>query len=154
VPGPGDDVFLAAAASAGRRAAGSGAGTAALGVVSACPAPGCRPPGPAAGDTGRGGDPGLPWAACQRALRPGGLLAVITAAVRHPGWAGQLIAHARAAGLVYAQHVIVLHAALGDDGLLSSSPQLAVRVTSAGPLHLPVHTDLLLFARPGGTRHD
>lgn len=125
VPGPEDEAFLAAAASAGRRAARSGAGTAALAVVTACPVPGCRPPGPAAVDTGAGGDPGLPWAACQRALGPGGLLAVITAAVRDPGWAGQLIAHARAAGLVYAQHVIALHAPLRDDRLR--------RTTSAFP---------------------
>ena len=122
VPGPEDGVFLAAAASAGRRAATCGAGTAALAVVTACPVPGCRPPGPAAGDTGPERDPGLPWAACQRGLGPGGLLAVITAAVRHPGWAGQLIAHARAAGLVYAQHVIALHAPIHDDRLLSPPP--------------------------------
>jgi hypothetical protein len=156
VPGPEDDVFLAAAASTGRRAARSGAGTAALAVVTACPAPGCPPPGPAAGDTGPDGDPGLPWAACQRALGPGGLLAVITAAVRNPGWAGQLIAHARAAGLVYAQHVIALHAPLRDDRLLSPPPPqpCASSASPAETRHLPVHTDLLLFARPGGARHD
>jgi hypothetical protein len=156
VPGPEDDVFLAAAASAGRRAARSGAGAAALAVVTACPVPGCRPPGPAAGDTGPDRDPGLPWAACQRALRPGGLIAVITAAVRNPGWAGQLIAHARAAGLVYAQHVIALHAPIHDDRLLSPPPPqpCASAVGPAETLHLAVHTDLLLFARPGGARHD
>ena len=156
VPGPEDEVFLAAAASAGRRAATSGAGTAALAVATACPAPGCRPPGPAAGDTGQDRDPGLPWAACQRALRPGGLLAVITAAVRHPGWAGQLVAHARAAGLVYAQHVIAVHAPLHDDRLLSLPPPQPC-ASAAGPAetrHLPVHTDLLLFAQPGDTSHD
>ena len=156
VPGPEDDVFLAAAASVGRRAARSGAGTAALAVVTACPVPGCRPPSPAAGDTGRGGDPGLPWAACQRALGPGGLLAVITAAVQNPGWAGQLIAHARAAGLVYAQHVIALHAPLHDDRLLSPRPPqpCASAASPAETRHLPVHTDLLLFVQPGGARHD
>ncbi len=156
VPGPEDDVFVAAAASAGRAAARSGAGTAALAVVTACPVPGCRPPGPAAGDTGRGGDPGLPWAACQRALGPGGLLAVVTAAARHPGWPGQLIAQARAGGLVYVQHVIALHAPLRDDRLLSPPPPQP-RAPAASPAetrHLPVHTDLLLFARPGGARHD
>jgi len=151
VPGPEDEVFLAAAAGAGRRAARSGAGAAALAVVTACPVPGCRPPAPAGvGDA----DPGLPWAACQRALRPGGLLAVITAAVRHPGWAGQLIAHARAAGLVYAQHVIALHAPICDDHLLS--PQAQPVGAPAGPAdtgHLPVHTDLLLFTKPGDTSH-
>jgi hypothetical protein len=154
-PRPGDEVFLAAAAGAGRRSAGHGGSSlAALGVVSACPEPACRPPGLVAGDANGGGDPGLPWPACQRVLRPGGLLAVITAAVWRPGWSGQLIAHARAAGLMYVQHVIVLHAALGDDRLLSSWPQLAARATPADSLHLPVHTDLLLFAQPGGPRHD
>jgi hypothetical protein len=149
-------VFLAAAASAGRRAAGSGAGTAALAVVTACPVPGCRPPGLAADDTGKDRYRGLPWAACQRALCPGGLLAVITAAVRHPGWAGQLIAHARDAGLVYAQHVIVLHAPLHDDRLLSPpAPQPCASAASpAETRHLPVHTDLLLFVNLGGARHD
>ena len=155
VPGPEDEVFLAAAASAGRRAARSGAGTAALAVVTACPVPGCQPPGPAAGDAGADRDPGLPWASCQRALRPRGLLVVITAAVRHPGWAGQLIAHARAAGLVYAQHVIALHAPLHDDHLLSPWPQAAAAPTGpAETRHLPVHTDLLLFVKPRGARHD
>jgi hypothetical protein len=156
VPGPEDEVFLTAAASADRRAATSGAGTAALAVITACPAPGCRPPGPAAGDTGQDRDPGLPWAACRRALRPGGLLAVITAAVRHPGCAGQLVAQARAAGLVYAQHVIALHAPLHDDRLLSP-PQQQPCASAAGPAetrHLPVHTDLLLFVQPGDKSHD
>jgi hypothetical protein len=157
VPGPEDEVFLAAAASAGRRAAGPGcAGAAALAVVSACPVPGCRLPGTAAGDTGPDRDPGQPWAACQRALGPGGLLAVITAAVRHPGWAGQLIAHARAVGLVYAQHVIALHAPLHGDRLLSPPPPqpCASAASPAETRHLPVHTDLLLFVQPGGARHD
>jgi len=156
VPGRGDEAFLAAAASTGRRAARSGAGSAALAVVAACPVPGCRPPGKAADDTGPDRDPGLPWAACQRALRPGGLLAVITAAFRDPGWAGQLIAHARTAGLVYAQHVIALHAPLHDDRLLSPPPPqpCASAASPAQTRHLPVHTDLLLFAQPGGACHD
>jgi hypothetical protein len=152
-PGPGDEVLLAAAVRAGRRADGpAAAAAAALAVVTACPAPGCRPPGPAGAGSA---DLGLPWAACCRALRPGGLLAVLTTAARHPGWAGQLIAHARAAGLVYAQHVVVLHAPVRDDHLLSPWPQPAP--ASAGPAdtrHLPVHTDLLLFAPPGGPRLD
>jgi hypothetical protein len=95
-------------------------------------------------------------AACQRALGPGGLLAVITAAVANPGWAGQLIAQARAAGLVYAQHVIALHAPLRDDRLLSPPPPqpCASAASPAQTRHLPVHTDLLLLARPGGTCHD
>jgi len=147
-------VFLAAATRAGRRAADpaehGGTGAADLAVICACPAPGCRAPGPVASRSGGDNDPGLPWAACQRALRPGGLLAVITTAVWHPGWAGQLIAHARAAGLMYAQHVIALHAALSDDRLLSPpapQPGAPAAASPADTRHLPVHTDLLLFAQ-------
>lgn len=50
---------------------------------------------------------------------------MIATTVRHPGGAGQLIAHARAAGLVYAQHVVALHAPVRDDHLLSPWPQPA-----------------------------
>ena len=53
------------------------------------------------------------YAACQRVLRPGGVLVVITACTPgRPGWAdpGEAIACARAAGLIYAQHIIALHA--------------------------------------------
>ncbi len=160
-PRPGDEVFLAAAAGAGRRAVGpaghGGTGTADLAVTCACPAPWCRPPGPAGGRSGEDADPGLPWPACQRMLRPGGLLAVITADVWHPGSAGQLIAHARAAGLVYVQHIVAVHALLGEDRLLSPPvphPAAQAAAIPADTRHLPVHTDLLLFAQPGGTRHD
>jgi hypothetical protein len=156
-PAPGDEAFLAAAASTGRRAAGSAAGTAALAVVTACPVPDCRPHGPAADGSGGDTDPHLPWAACRRALRPGGMLAVITAAVQQPRWAIQVIAHARAAGLVYVQHVVALHAALCEDRLLSPCAPLPGSAPAASPgqlTHLPVHTDLLLFVQPGGTRHD
>ena len=164
-PGRGDEVFLAAAAGAGRRGAGpdvpppgghcgDGTGAAALAVVTACPPPWCRPPAPAGAD---GTDSGLPWAACQRVLRSGGLLAVITTTVRRPGWAGQLIAHARSAGLVYVQHVVAVHAALGEDRLLSPpAPHPAAQAVAspADTRHLPVHTDLLLFGQPGDTSHD
>ena len=126
-------------------------------MICACPAPGCREPGPAAGRSGGGTGPGLPWAACKRVLRPGGLLAVITTTVRRPGWAGQLIAHARSAGLVYVQHVVAVHAALGEDRLLSPPvphPAAQAVASPADTRHLPVHTDLLLFGQPGDTSHD
>lgn len=89
--------------------------------------------------------------------RPGGLLAVITAVVRRPGWAGQLIAQARAAGLVYVQHFVAVHALFGEDRLLSlpvPHPAAQAAASPADTRHLPVHTDLLLFAQPGGPRHD
>ena len=58
-------------------------------------------------------DPGVLYAACQRVLRPGGVLAVITASTPRPGGLrddpGKVISRARAAGLVYAQHIVALH---------------------------------------------
>jgi hypothetical protein len=92
-----------------------GAGQAALAIAGgggpaparACPA--ARSPGggaPAAG-------PGVLYAACQRVLRPGGVLAVITASTPCPGGLrddpGEAITQARAAGLIYAQHIVALH---------------------------------------------
>ena len=59
-------------------------------------------------------DPGVLYAACQRVLRPGGVLAVITASTPGPGGLrddpGEVISRARAAGLIYAQHIVALHA--------------------------------------------
>ena len=45
-----------------------------------------------------------------RALRPGGTLAVITAGP-DPAHPGAVTAAARAAGFVYAQHIVLLYAA-------------------------------------------
>jgi hypothetical protein len=63
-------------------------------------------------------DPGVLYAACQRVLRPGGVLAVITASTPCPGGLrddpGEAITRARAAGLVYAQHIVALHAPIGS----------------------------------------
>ncbi|HEY7146971.1 MAG TPA: hypothetical protein VH637_22220 [Streptosporangiaceae bacterium] len=125
------------------------AGQAALAITAACATPGCPPPG---GDADPRTDPGVLYAACQRALRPGGLLAVITAAARQPGWPGQVIAHARAAGLIYAQHIIALHAPIRGSRLhppdpgAPALPQLAAAMAGR---HLPAHSDLLVFAAPG-----
>jgi hypothetical protein len=174
VPLPGDAVFKAAAAAAARRvtspaaaqcprrgrdaapacgpalacslaplrAAVGSARLVALAVVTDCP--GC----------GQGAATGpLLYAACRRLLRPGGLLAVVTSAARDPRRAGQVIADARAAGLVYTQHVIAVHAPVDGDRLTSPWPAQGAG-TASDLTHLPVHTDLLLFARPEGTAHD
>ncbi len=50
-------------------------------------------------------------------LAPGGVLAVITASTAAcddtlTDLAGQVVASARAAGLVYAQHIVLVHAAI------------------------------------------
>ena len=120
-------------------------GQAALAVAGFC-RPGCC----AASCDGQDG--GLLLAACERVLRPGGVLAVITAVngVGAPpdGQAGAAVAAARAAGLVYAQHIVLVHAAIDGDRL---DPGPAV-----GPAALPggtaVHSDLLVFTKPGGPR--
>ena len=127
VPGAGCAALAAAAARTGRRVLGiaaspggqpggasCAAGQAALAVTvfsGALPASGTA-----------AGEPVL-YAACQRALRPGGVLAVI-AARPAPGQIPDLshaVACARAAGFVYAQHIVLLHAAV-DGGQLRPFP--------------------------------
>jgi hypothetical protein len=120
------------------------AGQAAL-AITGCHGPGCcSPPEP------RGADhPALLYAACQRLLAPGGVLAVITAspapAGQHADVAGHTVAAARAAGLVYAQHIVLVHAAIDDD-------HLATEPAATGPAGLAghhIHSDLLVFTKPG-----
>jgi hypothetical protein len=134
------------------------AGQAALAITAACATPGCPPPGPGSSGAGHGADPGVLYAACQRVLRPGGLLTVITAAAREPGWPGEVIAHARAAGLVYTQHIIAVHAAIRGSRLhlppAPDTPALHPPPGAVASPHLPAHSDLLVFANPGGPRHD
>jgi hypothetical protein len=170
IPGTGCAALTAAAASTGRRV---------LGVTAGLPgplAPACRgtaAPGapPSAGrDSGHaalavtlsrhglpadGVDAGeaAPYAACHRVLRPGGVLAVL-AGCPAPGGIPDLalaVACARAAGLVYAQHIILLHAAI-TGGQLRPFP--GPRPGPPGVQHDPpgarIHTDLLIFTKPGG----
>jgi hypothetical protein len=129
------------------------AGQAAL-AITGCHGPGCCAGGPEPG--GEDG-PGVLHAACVRVLRPGGVLGVIPAspAVAPDGQladlTGQAVASARAAGLVYAQHIVLVHAAIRDG-------QLAPDPAAGGAAGLPggcrVHSDLLIFTKPGGPRHD
>jgi hypothetical protein len=97
------------------------------------------------------------YAACERVLRPGGVLAVITASTPRPGGLrddpGEVIAAARAAGLIYAQHIVALHAAI-TGGQLTPGPRAAARPDeTAGPpaVHARIHSDLLVFTKPRGT---
>jgi hypothetical protein len=60
---------------------------------------------------------------------------------------GLAVASARAAGLAYAQHIILVRAVIRDDHL-----DPGVRPAPAGPESgRRIHTDLLLFTKPGGT---
>ena len=170
---PGD---LVAAARAGLPAvteAAAAAGRPVLGLVPG-PAPVLHRPGgpaalpppgdPAAGTAGlavagccgqrQGGqpaeDPGPVFAACERVLRPGGVLAVITGPAAPggttAGTAGSVVAAARAAGLVYAQHIVLVRAGIDGDRLAPAAPGTG----SAAPGGSPVHDDLLVFTKPGG----
>jgi hypothetical protein len=102
-------------------------------------------------------DPGVLYAACQRVLRPGGVLAVITASTPGPGGLrddpGEVISRARAAGLVYAQHIVALHVPVtGSQIAPAPGPGGAARPGEvAGPaaVHARVHSDFLVFTQPG-----
>ena len=139
----------AGCAQAGQAAlAVTGCGGAAL--PGACPAA-----SPGAGEPADG--PGVLYAACQRVLRPGGVLAVITASTPCPGGLrddpGEAISRARAAGLVYAQHIVALHAPISGSQI-TPRPDAAARPEEAAgpaPAHVRIHSDLLVFTKPGGT---
>jgi hypothetical protein len=56
----------------------------------------------------------------------------------------------RAAGLIYTQHIIALHAPIRDGRLRRPASPPAPHGERGGMtgLHLPAHSDLLLFATP------
>lgn len=121
--------------------ASAGAGRAALAVTVAGPPAG----GPQAGEA-------APYTDCQQALRPGGILAVI-AGRPAPGQVPDLslaVARARAAGLIYAQHIILIHARI-DGGHLRPLPGLRLAAPSppGGPPAAGIHSDLLILTKPG-----
>jgi hypothetical protein len=124
------------------------AGQAALVITGGAePSPPC-PGEPAA-------DPGVLFAACQRVLRPGGVLAVITASTPRPGGLrddpGEVISRARAAGLIYAQHIVALHAPI-TGGQITPAPGDAARlgeVAGLAAVHARAHSDFLVFTQPG-----
>jgi len=128
------------------------AGTAAL-AIAGWRGPGCCGQEP---DAEPVEDRGPVFAACERVLRPGGVLAVITspAAPGGPlvgtfgsaGAAGSVVAAARAAGLVYVQHIVLARAAIDGDRLTPAAPGTG----PATPGGSPVHDDLFVFTKPGG----
>ena len=118
-------------------------GQAALAVAGCC-SPGCCA---ASGQDGQ--DIGLLFAACERVLRPGGVLAVIAGPADGATFndtAGNVVAAARAAGLVYTQHIVLVRAEIDGDRLVPAAP----RTGAAAPGGSPVHDDLLVFTKPGG----
>ena len=121
-------------------------GQAALAVAGCCSSGCCASPGTSRQDEQ---DTGLLYAACEQVLRPGGVLAVI-AGPSAPGGtltdtAGSVTAAARAAGLVYAQHIVLVRAAIDGDRLIPAAPGTG----AAAPGGSQVHDDLLVFTKPG-----
>jgi hypothetical protein len=90
------------------------------------------------------------------ALRPGGhLLAALTVSDWGGNHASTVITAARAAGLLYHQHLLALRGPLPEgepraepDTAASTAPQLI------DGRHVPTHTHLLMFATPGGEDRD
>ena len=115
-------------------------GQAALAVAGCC-SPGCCASG--------GREAGLLFAACERVLRPGGVLAVIAGPAAPDtltDTAGSVTAAARAVGLVYAQHIVLVRAEIDGDRLAPAAPGAG----AAAPGGSQVHDDLLVFTKPGG----
>jgi hypothetical protein len=151
VPGPGCPALAAAAASTGRRVLDiadqdgqpGDASCAALVVTAFSAAPPARDT--AACQTAL-------HAACQRALRPGGILAII-AGRPAPGQIPDLahaVASARAAGLIYVQHIILIHAAINGGRLRPFPGQPAKPCPGGSPPGTRIHADLLVLTKPGG----
>ena len=177
IPAAGTGALLSAAAAAGRRVLGLFPGPAACHAASSRldqdlgPArrplaqaragglgllleAGCPEAGQAAlAITGRGGpgDGGELYAACERVLRPGGVLAVLTASTPRPGGLRD-----DPGGLIYAQHIVALHAAITGGQLTPGPPGAARPDEAAGPpaVHACVHSDLLVFTKPGKEPRD
>jgi hypothetical protein len=88
------------------------------------------------------------YAACARALRPGGILVVLNAPASAPGvGSAAALAAARAAGLVYVQHVIALRVPLAGGQLIPP----AGAAPPPGAVCARVHSDVLVLSKPGGT---
>jgi len=60
--------------------------------------------------------------------------------------AGQVVAGARAVGLVYLQHIVVVDAVVADDSI--EIPE-ALGPVGEGVVHVRVHRDVLVFTTPG-----
>jgi DNA modification methylase len=100
------------------------------------------------------------YAACQRVLKPGGFLVLVTKDMRAKGalrnLAGDTVALCERAGLAYWQHVIALLATIRDDQLIgrpSFWQTLQIRKARARGehTHLVCHEDVLVFRRPAAT---
>ncbi|WP_146259218.1 hypothetical protein [Streptomyces tateyamensis] len=87
-----------------------------------------------------------------RALTPGGVLVVTTRQSSGQEAAGQLVAQARAAGLVYLQHIVVAEGVVKEQQLPTAASHrsgCACHFPQVNPgRHLLAHHDLLVFTKP------
>ena len=75
---------------------------------------------------------------------PGCLAVALPPAMANDGLPGGLVARARATGLIYLQHLVVVDAAVAGDTIQASQ-----RAVPNGPaVHLRVHRDVLIFTQP------
>ena len=101
------------------------------------------------------------YAGCLAVLRPGGLMVTVTKNMRRAGrlvdLAGITVRLAHQAGFVYLQHVVALLGAVRDGALVAHPSFWQLRQTrlarAAGhPVHLTVHEDVLVLAKPEANR--
>ena len=94
------------------------------------------------------------YTACHGVLRPGGLLVTVTKNMRRAGrcvdLAALTVTLARSAGFAYLGHVVALHAAVRDSGLLARPSFWQLTQTRKArargePAHLSVHEDVLVL---------
>jgi modification methylase len=103
------------------------------------------------------------YAQCRAVLAPGGRLVVVTKNTRRGGatfdLAGLTVALATAAGFSYLGHVVALHAAIRDGGLIARpSFWQTIQVKRARergePAHLVAHEDVAVFVAPTTTKEN
>jgi hypothetical protein len=96
-------------------------------------------------------------AGCAQVLRPGGLLVTVTKNTRRAGRLNDLatttVHLANQAGFGYLQHLLALHAAVRDGGLVARPSFWQLTQTRKArargePAHLVVHEDVLVFTKP------
>ena len=96
------------------------------------------------------------YAACFGALRPGGLLVTVTKNTRRKGQtldlAALTVALCESVGFTYVGHVIALHAAVRDSGLVGrpsfwQTTQVRKARTRGEPASVVVHEDVCCFAK-------
>ena len=96
-------------------------------------------------------------AGCAHLLRPGGLLVTVTKNTRRDGRLNDLAAATvqltGQAGFEYLQHLVALHAAIRDGGLVARPSFWQLTQTRKArargePAHLVVHEDVLVFTKP------